>query len=1131
MNQDLMNRIRTMMQQRGASGNGIMGYASGGGVPRETMIGGQPHMLAYINPEEEDMLQDYRQDAPTVPGPGGIPSFFSFFDRGSKTTNTSNSFGGGSTYSGSGSSVSGGRGNVYEKPGERASYLAANHPTDNDDSTPSGPSAAQIAAQQAAAQQAAAVAAAQAQAAQDAANAAIVAQQQQAAAEAAAIAQAAAQAQAQAQAEAQAQAQAQAEADAKAKAIAEAAAAEAAAQAAREQAAQVAAAQAAQAAREQAEREQAEALAAQEAQRVEAQRLADEQAERERIQTSLDAAAVSNVGQGRPTSFASEDTQVDYDAFGDPVNPALVGGDAVPQVDTTAEAFRANEQRIAQAAGFDPVDSLFDDQDEVVEQALSASELAMSELLGGNAVRAGINLRGPDGSESTPKDITQAAMGSELQNIKNRIHVVEGTDDDGGYDRLLGGQENNFGVKPTNMTVQEVLDFQSQRGEGTYAGYSQGVNEGRNFLREDGTGQISTPVGKYQVVGSNLKEMIDLGVIDANAKFDAATQEKIGDYLITQKRGYDDYVNGDITLAQFEKGLGNEFEGIAIQGLGDISVGDPIDDLILEASATGGSRDGYTPEEIAQAAELGIVIGGPSSESDEIDDLIVKASAVTDGDDSRNNSIMQASSIADFKGEGADSLSGLDALAGKKVTNFVDQDAADRFAASTNLNFLNTDAVSDAASDAAFDYYRFGAGADGATQPMYDINDLKAKVNSGETLSDQEFSYLKGETSSIIDQIEPEYGFFVPSNNDDGIPTEAEINGETTELTPAQRLAAVRALKTKNTTKESLANLLTPSDGAEYINGQLVDSLTGESLEGGGYTVDPETGEKDYIYGVADDFTNNTDVDTTGMSERDAMIAKAKQQLVREVPPNDLAYFASFVPSIISPLGDFGLGAKFLSGGIEERRANLEKEIAALKGGAEPRYDDDGNYIGHTASEDQLANTFGSGNIFNDGTTFNDDGSVKEPGASIEDFGLNQSNTIINDEELLDLVELPVEDPPIFEPPVDDPPEDEPVIDEPVVEGPVVEGPDTGYTTDADGNIVCNEIGYIYNKASNACVPIGDVSGGGSLGDREIRERKDVTPRGKTTGDTSSVTFRTPKQFAQGGSVTPNIDSFFSNLR
>ena len=73
MNQDLMNRIQAMMQQRGASGNGIMGYASGGGVPRQTEIGGQPHMLAYINPEEEQML--YAAGGSGEPGPGGVPAF------------------------------------------------------------------------------------------------------------------------------------------------------------------------------------------------------------------------------------------------------------------------------------------------------------------------------------------------------------------------------------------------------------------------------------------------------------------------------------------------------------------------------------------------------------------------------------------------------------------------------------------------------------------------------------------------------------------------------------------------------------------------------------------------------------------------------------------------------------------------------------------------------------------------------------------------------------------------------------------------------------------------------------------------------------------------------------------------
>ena len=164
---------------------------------------------------------------------------------------------------------------------------------------------------------------------------------------------------------------------------------------------------------------------------------------------------------------------------------------------------------------------------------------------------------------------------SEIQKIKDRIYEVEGTNDAGGYSRLLGNQEGNFDVDITNMTAAEVLEFQLKRGEGSYAAYSQGVNKDRGFLREDGTARISTPVGKYQIVGINLKEMIANGIIDPNALFDEAAQEAAGEYLIRTKRGFDDYKNGDITLAQFEANLGNEFEGIAIKGLGDISVDAP----------------------------------------------------------------------------------------------------------------------------------------------------------------------------------------------------------------------------------------------------------------------------------------------------------------------------------------------------------------------------------------------------------------------------------------------------------------------------------------------------------------------------------------------------------------------------
>ena len=66
---------RALRGTEGGIGSAPVQMNMGGAVPRETEIMGQPHMLAYINPEEENMLQDYRQDAPTVPGPGGIPSY------------------------------------------------------------------------------------------------------------------------------------------------------------------------------------------------------------------------------------------------------------------------------------------------------------------------------------------------------------------------------------------------------------------------------------------------------------------------------------------------------------------------------------------------------------------------------------------------------------------------------------------------------------------------------------------------------------------------------------------------------------------------------------------------------------------------------------------------------------------------------------------------------------------------------------------------------------------------------------------------------------------------------------------------------------------------------------------------
>lgn len=46
----------------------------GGSIPRETTIAGQRHLLAYINPFEVDLLQQYNA-APNAMGPGGIPAY------------------------------------------------------------------------------------------------------------------------------------------------------------------------------------------------------------------------------------------------------------------------------------------------------------------------------------------------------------------------------------------------------------------------------------------------------------------------------------------------------------------------------------------------------------------------------------------------------------------------------------------------------------------------------------------------------------------------------------------------------------------------------------------------------------------------------------------------------------------------------------------------------------------------------------------------------------------------------------------------------------------------------------------------------------------------------------------------
>jgi len=154
-----------------------------------------------------------------------------------------------------------------------------------------------------------------------------------------------------------------------------------------------------------------------------------------------------------------------------------------------------------------------------------------------------------------------------------------------------------------------------------------------------------------------------------------------------------------------------------------------------------------------------------------------------------------------------------------------------------------------------------------------------------------------------------------------------------------------------NSSRETFANMIKPLDNAAYVGGQLINTLTGESLQGGGYTYDAEGKNPQYIYGVSDDYSNNLQVDTTGMTDIKARSKIANQVMRRDIAPSDSAYFGSFIPSIISPMFGGKMGEQMLEGGIKGRNSIVDKHTAALEAGARPVYNEKNEYVGYDAGQ------------------------------------------------------------------------------------------------------------------------------------------------------------------------------------
>ena len=113
----------------------------------------------------------------------------------------------------------------------------------------------------------------------------------------------------------------------------------------------------------------------------------------------------------------------------------------------------------------------------------------------------------------------------------------------GDYDALFGYQNRPdgifSGIKVSEMPIADVIKFTSP--SGAYGEYVKGQ-----------VGRVATPVGAYQVVGSTLRGAVEALGLDPNQKFDKATQDKIGQYILkTQGTGaWEGYGKGGAAMAQ-----------------------------------------------------------------------------------------------------------------------------------------------------------------------------------------------------------------------------------------------------------------------------------------------------------------------------------------------------------------------------------------------------------------------------------------------------------------------------------------------------------------------------------------------------------------------------------------------------
>lgn len=178
------------------------------------------------------------------------------------------------------------------------------------------------------------------------------------------------------------------------------------------------------------------------------------------------------------------------------------------------------------------------------------------------------------------------------------VTAVDRTEGAGGYDTLYGHAQKNgpfAGTSVSGMPIKDVIAFTDPSGA-----YAQSV---KNQI-----GRVATPVGRYQVVGTTLRNAVNELGLDPNAPFDQNAQDQIGAHLARRRIASADTIGGKINA------LRQEWHGF--KNVPDAEMAQIVQDL--ESGATGpaaSAQPSSLPNEVASLdPSIGIPMPGAAGQ-------------------------------------------------------------------------------------------------------------------------------------------------------------------------------------------------------------------------------------------------------------------------------------------------------------------------------------------------------------------------------------------------------------------------------------------------------------------------------------------------------------------------------------